>query len=859
MSIKELGRDGGYILVVGAGGWADQELHILISEYQKMLAAELNGKAYIKRRHNENVVKQTGRTRASVEFKFCNLSAVLDDLDITYVEGYKPRSNYQKRLFELTEARLREFDTCELQRILVNETEPEILTHRSVEQDCQLEDAAAFQTPSLETYTATIPVLPTEYEGTGDADQKETEFWERIATLWTRATGGESVADRPETMAVERNELDPLAHLEGPRPAGLKEAGEWFASGLKETSLPRMLFLVGGPGAGKSHMARNLTHGLQRVSPPDDHLAHRTYEYSGNTLPLKLVNDATIPSDEYAEQALAHEISDALNCKSHLVACVNRGILVEEVQERVKHAQVNETVDLSAEIICRVKDPKSSVYASGEWSFELNDQAPYIQSGTVKLGAQEYAQILVVYVDVCSLLELQPWVQILGNGDVVHQPYPVSAANKSIGDYANSSAGKLLSAVIDYLDMPGSIETEAWTNPIVANVLTLKNEQMRNGLLRTLRSAEIYTGSRFTYREIWGVVVRSIVGHLPDGTLPHEIINGGQYRKIATIGNSREHFESMMVAGNIRISNALYGSSCMSDSDLPDPRKNPVTRLTFQIDPLRDALAGRISDQKSQGWASPVTDALSGYGPGESPLKALSSDQESTANDFVNHGITDFEKNLDESFRRVFEDPNTKEQFRAKYVNWYGAYLTRLYAIFQGISAFRRDIELWQHAWKNSPQIPKDLEVGLRTLLRPSRNPEDPLSRSLLPVLDSRTVPIVGAIIRPKLALSTDNYELQTKAQGEELELELKESGKVVGSISLDLALVREANACSLNYSGVTELSETTLPRLERVRSGRLIPANLSPDKYRIVDGNMDYIVSVSPVPKKSFSEGSND
>lgn len=846
-------------MVVGAGGWADQELNILISEYQEMLAAELNGTAYIKRRHNENVVKQTGRTRASVEFKFCNLSAVLDDLGIRYVEGYKPRSNYQKRLFELTEARVREFDMRELQEIHVADANPEILTHRSVGQDSQLEDAEAFRITSLETYTGRIPVLPDEQKLSDEADQKETEFWERIATLWTRATGGESVADRPETMAVEQNELDPLAHLEGPRPAGLKEAGDWFSSGLKETSLPRMLFLVGGPGAGKSHMARNLTRGLQRVSPPDDHLAHRTYEYAGNNLPLKLVNDATIPSDDYAEQALAHEISDALNSKSHLVACVNRGILVEEVQEHAKHAQLNETFDLSAEIIRRVKDPKSSVHASGDWSFELKDQAPYIQSGTVKLGAQEYARIVVVYVDVCSLLELQPWVQILENGDVVYQPYPVSATNKSIEDYADSSAGKLLSAVIDYLDIPGSIEAQARTNPIVANVLTLKNEQMRNGLLGTLRSAEIYTGSRFTYREIWGAVVRSIVGHLPDGTLPQEIVGGGPYRKIMTFGNSRERFESMMVAGNIRISNALYGSSCTSDSNLTDPRKNPVTRLTFQIDPLRDALAGRVTDLKSQGWASPITDALSGYGPGESPLKALASDQESTANDFVAHGITGFEKNLDEAFRHVFEDPDTEEPLRAKYVNWYGAYLTRLYAIFQGISAFRRDIQLWQHAWKNSPQIPKDLEVGLRTLLRPSRNPEDPLSRSLLPVLDSRTVPIVGAVIRPKLALSTDNYELQTNAQGEELELELKESGKVVGSISLDLALVREANACSLNYSGVTELSETTLPRLERVRSGRLIPANLSPDKYRIVDGNTDYIVNVSPVPKKSHSEGNND
>jgi len=73
------------------------------------------------------------------------------------------------------------------------------------------------------------------------------------------------------------------------------------------------------------------------------------------------------------------------------------------------------------------------------------------------------------------------------------------------------------------------------------------------------------------------------------------------------------------------------------------------------------------------------------------------------------------------------------------------------------------------------------------------------------------------------------------------------------------LSLVREANACSLNYSGVTELSETTLPRLERVRSARLVPGNLTSDKYRIVDGNSDYIVRVSAGSGKSHLEGNND
>ncbi|MFC9934070.1 hypothetical protein [Glutamicibacter sp. NPDC127525] len=842
-------------LVVGTGGWADQELNVLISEYFEMLRAEMNGHSYVKRRHNENVVSLTGRTTSSVEFKFCNLSAALIDLGIPYIQGYKPRSNYQKRLFELAGERVGEVTVSGLAQGTADDVAPEPGPFDLSEVESIDNNVAAFQSTSLKPQTSSISVLPYFAE----EPNGEAEFWQRVSSLWARATGGEAVADRPETIIPTQSVSDPLEHLEGPRPAGLKEAGQWFASGLGEAEVPRMLFLVGGPGAGKSHMARNLMAGLQRVSPSDDELAHRTYEYSGNKLPLKLVNDATIPSDDYPELALAHEISDALISRSHLVACVNRGMLVEEVQEYVENQQTDDTIDLPAEIILRIKDPANSAYVSGNWSLELKGQSPYIQSGIVEYNGKLHSRIVVVYVDVCSLLEHTPWVQILDNGDIIPQEYPVSTANKSIDDYSGSAAGRLLSEVIDYLDMPHSLYSDAGTNPVVANILTLSNAQMRSGLLSTLRSAEIYTGSRFTYREIWGAIVRSIVGHLPDTTLPGDVNNSLSIGEPVLQSSPSKQFESMMTAGDIRISNSLYGTSCISNSGLPDPRKNPVTRLTCQIDPLRDSVAGRISDPKSHGWASPVTDALSGYGPGESPLEALVSDQESTASDFVAHGITSFELNLDKSFRRVFEDPRTKEKDRAKFVNWYGAYLTRLYALYQGIPAFRRDIELWQQAWKNSPQIPKALESGLRTLLRPSRNPEESISRSLLPVLDSRTVPIVGSVVRPKLALSTENYELETKAHGEELQLELKEGGKVVGSISLDLSLVREANACSLNYSGVTELSETTSPRLERVRSARLVPGNLTSDKYRIVDGNTDYIVRVSSVSENSFAEGNND
>ena len=39
-----------------------------------------------------------GRSKGSVEFKHQNISAVLVDLELPYLDGYKPARNYQKRL-----------------------------------------------------------------------------------------------------------------------------------------------------------------------------------------------------------------------------------------------------------------------------------------------------------------------------------------------------------------------------------------------------------------------------------------------------------------------------------------------------------------------------------------------------------------------------------------------------------------------------------------------------------------------------------------------------------------------------------------------------------------------------------------
>jgi hypothetical protein len=80
--------------------WQEDELDVIVADYFAMLEADLSGQPYIKSRHNAAMVAEIGRSRGSVEFKHQNISAVLDELGMPWIPGYKPRRNYQDDLVD---------------------------------------------------------------------------------------------------------------------------------------------------------------------------------------------------------------------------------------------------------------------------------------------------------------------------------------------------------------------------------------------------------------------------------------------------------------------------------------------------------------------------------------------------------------------------------------------------------------------------------------------------------------------------------------------------------------------------------------------------------------------------------------
>src|SRR5580693_5733157 len=80
--------------------WQDDELDAIVADYFAMLAADLSGQPYVKSRHSAALMAKIGRTHRSVEFKHQNISAVLDELGMPWIPGYKPKLNYQNAIFD---------------------------------------------------------------------------------------------------------------------------------------------------------------------------------------------------------------------------------------------------------------------------------------------------------------------------------------------------------------------------------------------------------------------------------------------------------------------------------------------------------------------------------------------------------------------------------------------------------------------------------------------------------------------------------------------------------------------------------------------------------------------------------------
>lgn len=82
-----------------ANNWSESEVEAAVEDYFDMLRLELSGCEYNKTVHRRSLREQlNNRSDGSVELKHQNISAVLIEMGIPYIDGYKPRFNYQRTL-----------------------------------------------------------------------------------------------------------------------------------------------------------------------------------------------------------------------------------------------------------------------------------------------------------------------------------------------------------------------------------------------------------------------------------------------------------------------------------------------------------------------------------------------------------------------------------------------------------------------------------------------------------------------------------------------------------------------------------------------------------------------------------------
>jgi len=88
--------------------WSREEVEAVVADYLRMLTLELTSQSFNKSEHRRALQqKLTDRSESSIEFKHCNISAVMLELGFPYVRGYKPLPNYQALLLAVVVEQVR--------------------------------------------------------------------------------------------------------------------------------------------------------------------------------------------------------------------------------------------------------------------------------------------------------------------------------------------------------------------------------------------------------------------------------------------------------------------------------------------------------------------------------------------------------------------------------------------------------------------------------------------------------------------------------------------------------------------------------------------------------------------------------
>lgn len=132
--------------------WNREEVETIVADYLKMLSLELSGQGYSKAAHRRLLrQKLDDRSDGSIEFKHCNISAVMLKLGYPSLRGYKPRWNCQGLLREVVEQQL--IQTPSLDAVVMAAVEqpavvPDMIDFKNIETAAPLRSHLASESES---------------------------------------------------------------------------------------------------------------------------------------------------------------------------------------------------------------------------------------------------------------------------------------------------------------------------------------------------------------------------------------------------------------------------------------------------------------------------------------------------------------------------------------------------------------------------------------------------------------------------------------------------------------------------------------------------------------------------------------
>ena len=653
----------------------------------------------------------------------------------------------------------------------------------------------------------------------------------------------------------------------GGAPAGVAEVLDHLLHAFAHSGAvsPRQwVFLVGGPGNGKSHqLSQFIIHSLEQGAlqePPVSRVPGRYCDdFVLNGQRLVIVNDATIrPPISAGGNQFGHLASDllrAITSKSNALVNVNRGVLIEELALARTVDPSSPISDLLSWLVShKVQTENSALCAS-------STVGTYYHAATLSLPESQVTfRLHVVCMDTLSLLELVP-KKDGASISAIDTPAPLCPQYQVMdilsADRWQSPAGQLFSAITasSAFEQQGCSSCPASSLcPFLANVQSLRTSPAGLGFLITLRAAEISTGRLFTYRDLWSLAATAILGPNRTAwtgndpcswvcTLFRDAKSADhRIRKRAIIELSLQRLHHALFPG--KLPSPLFCG--LQSWRLPVSPPVPSLANLRLVDPARDVTGE---------WAEDVHSSMEEWAFQESPLERLRQ-----TNSNVNSYCCELDTLFERELLQWLSGEKIKDAQRRDHIRWLGTAYYRMLALNAHWPGKRPLIQEWikVRSYVDAGQshiIDSDLHSGLQHLLFPEFRQANFDRACLLPLFSARVEPVRGPLERNTLCVAVprqgqDAVMLEYATSGDALWLCLMRSPRdgsgELARLRLDYFSCREAIVSARGY-GFTEAGATSMPRVERVRAS-LVTASRSHYSLVLV-GNM--AVAASPAAGK--------